>query len=80
MDIKTLHLDKLWGIPTQSKMKDGENYGCIDGYALLIEISDKSKYQFTCHMCPSLHASKDSTFMTVDIFNNKVRELANRQH
>jgi len=78
IDIEKLDLRKLWEIPTQSKMKDGGSYGCVDGYSLLIEISDRTKYKYTFHICPAFHASKDSTFMMVDQFDNKLKELANR--
>jgi len=70
-----LMTDQIWQLPSQSEMKNGGSYGCMDGYALLIEMNSKEKYKYLFYMCPDLHVSKDSTFQTVVTFTNNVAKL-----
>jgi hypothetical protein len=74
-EFNLLKTDQIWQLPSQSEMKNGAKYGCNDGYALLIEMNDKSKYKFSCYTCPDLHIAKDSVFKTVLDFEQKVGEL-----
>jgi hypothetical protein len=56
-------------------MKNGGSHGCTDGYALLIEMNNKSAYKFSCYICADFHVSKDTTFQNVVTFKQKVSEL-----
>jgi hypothetical protein len=67
-----LNIEKIWQLPSQSEMKNGGNYGCLDGYALLIEMNTKERYKYLFYMCPDLHVSKDSTFQTIITFKDQV--------
>ena len=70
-----LGTEKIWQQPSQSEMTNGGSYGCMDGYALLIEMNNKSKYKFSCYISPDLHVLKDTTFKNVVTFKQKVGEL-----
>jgi len=79
-EFSLLWTEKIWQLPSQSEMKNGSSYGCVDGYALLIEMNDKLRYKFSCYVCPDLHVLKDSTFKTVVDFKQKVGELSARNN
>jgi hypothetical protein len=70
-----LKTEQIWQLPSQSEMKNGDSYGCVDGYALLIEMSNTLRYKFLFYMCPSFHISKDSTFQIVSAFQHKLGNL-----
>lgn len=74
-----LEADRIWQQPSQSEMKNGGSYGCTDGYALLIEMNNKSKYKFSNYICPDFHVSKDTTFQNVVTFKQKVAALIDRK-
>jgi hypothetical protein len=74
-EFNLLKTEQIWQLPSQSEMKNGSSYGCVDGYALLIEMNSKSKYKFSCYICPDLHISKDSTFQNVVTFKKSVDSL-----
>ena len=74
-----LGADKIWQQPSQSEMKNGGSYGCTDGYALLIEMNNKSKYKFSNYICPDFHVLKDTTFQNVMTFKQKVAELIDKK-
>lgn len=74
-----LGADKIWQQPSQSEMKNGGSYGCTDGYALLIEMNNKSKYKFSNYICPDFHVLKDTTFQNVMTFKQKVAELIDKE-
>lgn len=77
-DLATLDIEKLWHLQSQSEMKKGSTYGCMDGYALLIEMNSKEKYKYLFYMCPDFHVSKDSTFKNIVDFKDKVVSLFGR--
>ena len=73
-----LDTEKIWQQPSQSEMKNGGSYGCTDGYALLIEMNNSSKYKFSSYICPDFHVSKDTTFQNVVAFEQKVAALIDK--
>jgi len=77
-EFNLLKTEQIWQLPSQSEMKNGDSYGCTDGYALLIEMSNKSKYKFSCYICPDLHVSKDTTFKTVVNFKQNISKLLDK--
>ena len=77
-EFKLLGTEQIWELPSQSEMKNGRSYGCTDGYALLIEMNNKSKYKFLCYICPDFHVSKDTTFQNAVTFEQKVGELISK--
>ena len=74
-----LETDRIWQQPSQSEMKNRGSYGCTDGYTLLIEMSNKSKYKFSNYICPDIHVSKDTAFQNVVTFIQKVAELIDKK-
>ena len=74
-----LRTEQIWQQPSQSEIKNGGNYGCNEGYALLIEMNNKSKYKFSCYICPDFHVSKDTTFQTVVNFNQNIGKLIDKK-
>jgi hypothetical protein len=70
-----LRTEQIWLLPSQSEMINGDSYGCTDGYSLLVELSNKSKYKFLSYVCPDFHISKDTTFQNIVNFKQKVAEL-----
>ncbi len=79
-EFNLLRTEQIWQLPSQSEMKNGGSYGCTDGYALLIEMNNKSKYKFSCYICPDFHISKDTTFQNVVTFKQKVGELIDKNN
>ncbi len=77
-EFNLLGSEQIWQLPSQSEMKNGSTYGCVDGYALLIEMNIKSKYKFLFYMCPDFHISRDSTFQSVVNFKQKVGEILSK--
>ena len=73
-----LGTEKIWQQPSQSEMKNGGSYGCNDGYSLLIEMNNKSKYKFSSYVCPDFHVTKDTIFQNVVNFKQKVSELISK--
>jgi hypothetical protein len=78
-EFNLLGTEQIWQLPSQSEMTNGGSFGCMDGYALLIEMNNKSKYKFLCYICPDLHVSKDTTFQTVVTFKQKIGELISKE-
>jgi hypothetical protein len=78
-EFNLLRTEQIWQQPSQSEMKNGGSFGCMDGYALLIEMNNKSKYKFSCYICPDLHVSKDTTFQNVVTFKQKVGNLISKK-
>jgi hypothetical protein len=78
-EFNLLRTEKIWQLSSQSEMKNGGSFGCMDGYALLIEMNDKSKYKFSCYICPDLHVAKDTTFQNIMTFEQKVGELISKK-
>jgi hypothetical protein len=78
-EFNLLGTEQIWQLPSQSEMKNSGSYGCTDGYALLIEMNNKSNYKFSCYICPDFHVSKDTTFQKVVTFNQKVGELISKK-
>ena len=79
-EITSLRTEQIWQLPSQSEMKNGGSYGCVDGYGLLIEMNSKTKYKFSFYMCPDFHVSKDTTFQNVINFKQKVGELLSKNN
>lgn len=74
--IDSLNLDKYWALPSQSEIKNGDDYGCMDGNTVLLELSDKRRYKYIVFRCPELHVNKDSAFYLINILHEGLRSLA----
>lgn len=72
---RSLNTQQIWELPSQSEMKNGGSYGCVDGYSVQIEMNNKTKYKYSFYMCPGFHISKDSTFRFVQTFIQKIDSL-----
>jgi len=62
----SLKFKHLWDLPSQSELKDGDRYGCLDGNTVLIEIADSTRYKYIAYRCPGIHVNKDSAFYYVN--------------
>ena len=78
-EFNPLETEKIWQLPSQSEMKNGSSFGCMDGYTLLIEMNYKSKYKFSCYVCPDFHVLKDTTFKNIVTFKQKIGELISKK-
>ena len=61
--IDSIGLNRYWTLASQSDLKEGDSFGCMDGSDLFIELADPTKYRFMWYRCPDLHIKKDSTFL-----------------
>lgn len=62
----TLNVDRFWKLPSQSQLKNGDKYGCVDGNTVLIEMADSTRYKYIFFRCPDIHADKDTAFYLVN--------------
>jgi hypothetical protein len=44
--IDSLDLNRYWALASQSDLKTGDQYGCIDGGDVLVELASRTKYRF----------------------------------
>ncbi len=63
--IDSLNLSHFWGLGSQSDLKGGDSYGCLDGENVFMEIANSSWYRFMWYSCPDLNKHKDSVFFLV---------------
>ncbi len=74
-EFNSLKTEDIWHLNSQSEMKNGRSYGCLDGSVLLTELSNDTSYKFLFHLCPSFHTTKDTTFKRILNFQHKVGRL-----
>jgi hypothetical protein len=59
----SMNLSNFWNLGSQSDLKDGDSYGCLDGVDVFMEIADPARYRFMWYRCPDLNKHKDSAFL-----------------
>ncbi len=81
-DLKSLNLQEIWSLYSQSELKIPDSVGFSDCYTNTIEVADKKRYKFMSHHCPNGYFEKlklkDITNFT-DYFQ-KIRILANKNN
>lgn len=60
--LEILNLDRYWNMPSQSDLKEGDKYGCMDGDNVLIELANSKTYKLKWYRCPDINKDKDSVF------------------
>jgi hypothetical protein len=73
--IQSFPFDDYWNLASQSDLANGDDYGCMDGGDVFIEIANASKYRFMWYRCPDINEKKDSTFYQVTELRRKVAGL-----
>lgn len=73
--IDSLNLNRYWSLASQSDLKAGDTYGCMDGGEVFMEIADATKYRFMWYRCPDINKNRDSAFFIVTELKSKLREL-----
>jgi hypothetical protein len=73
--IQSFPLDNYWSLASQSDLANGDDYGCMDGGDVFIEMANASKYRFMWYRCPDINEKKDSTFYQVTELRRKVAGL-----
>jgi hypothetical protein len=67
--------NQFLNLPSQSDLKAGHSYGCMDGGDVFIEIADSIRYRFMWYKCPDIHKNKDSVFLLVNQLTEKINYL-----
>jgi hypothetical protein len=57
-----LDIPSLWNLKSQSDLKSGDSFGCMDGSDLFIELADSARHKFMWYRCPNINKNKDSVF------------------
>lgn len=73
--IQSFPFDDYWSLKSQSDLANGDDYGCMDGGDVFIEIANASKYRFMWYRCPEINEKKDSTFYQVIELRRKIAGL-----
>jgi hypothetical protein len=73
--IENFPFDDYWNLASQSDMRNGDDYGCLDGGDVFIEMADVANYRFMWYRCPDINEKKDSTFYRVDELRKKITGL-----
>ncbi|MCF1715980.1 hypothetical protein L0U88_15170 [Flavihumibacter sp. RY-1] len=74
--VDSLNLNKYWTLTSQSDLQNGDDYGCMDGEDIFIEMSNRMKYRFMWYRCPEINKSRDSVFLTASNLANRLDALA----
>lgn len=74
--VDSLNLNKYWSLTSQSDLPNGDNYGCMDGEDILIEMSNRMKYRFMWYRCPEINKTKDTVFLAASNIANRLDALA----
>jgi hypothetical protein len=51
-----------WSLASQSDLKNGDDYGCMDGGDVFIEMANTKKYRFMWYRCPDINEKKIQCF------------------
>ena len=62
----SLQLNKFWHLNSQSDLKNGDEFGCLDGNVIFIESADWNRYRFSWYNCPFINSDRDSIFQEVN--------------
>jgi hypothetical protein len=73
--IQNLNLKQYWQLPSQSELSNGDNFGCVDGNTILLEMSDSIRYKYILFRCPDIHAAKDSAFYWINQLGSRLRNI-----
>jgi len=73
--IDSLHLNRYWVLASQSDLKAGDSFGCLDGGDAFMEMADSVKYRFLWYRCPDINKLKDSAFFLVSELTSKLDRL-----
>jgi hypothetical protein len=74
--VDSLDINRLWEIPSQSDMKTGDKYGCLDGGDIFIEMANTKKYRFLWYNCPDINKEKHTAFNYANDLAKKMNGLA----
>jgi hypothetical protein len=74
--IDSLNLNRYWTLASQSDLKAGDSYGCMDGGDVFVELASSTKYRFMWYSCPDINKEKDLVFLLADQLTNKLDALA----
>jgi hypothetical protein len=74
--VDSLDLNRYWTLASQSDLKAGDTYGCMDGGDVLVELASPTKYRFMWYRCPDIHKEKDSVFLLANQLTNGLDALA----
>jgi hypothetical protein len=72
--IDSLNLDRYWDLASQSDLKAGDLFGCLDGGDVFMEIADSLKYRFLWYRCLNINKLKDSVFFLASELTSKLRD------
>jgi hypothetical protein len=61
--IDSIKLNRYWILASQSDLKAGDSFGCMDGADLFIELADSTRYRFMWYRCPDINLKRDSAFL-----------------
>jgi hypothetical protein len=74
--VDSLKLGQYWSVASQSDLKAGDSYGCIDSENVFVELADSTKYRFMWYRCPDINKDKDSAFFLVSKLRDRLDGLA----
>jgi len=74
----SLQLDRLWHLNSQSDLKNGDQFGCLDGNIIFIELSDWNRYRFCWYNCPSINRDRNPVFLEVTELLNTIHKFSDR--
>lgn len=74
--VDSLSLNRYWTLPSQSDLKLGDSYGCMDGGDVFVELANSAKYRFMWYRCPDINKHKDSVFLTANDLADRLNALS----
>ncbi|MCW3075240.1 MAG: hypothetical protein JWP69_2309 [Flaviaesturariibacter sp.] len=74
--VDSLRLERFFNLASQSDLKKSDNYGCMDGENVFVEIANSTKYRFMWYRCPDINKAKDSSFMLISQLRDQLNALA----
>jgi hypothetical protein len=74
--VDSLNLNRYWTLASQSDLKAGDSFGCMDGGDVFVELSSSAKYCFMWYRCPDINKDKDSVFLLANHLANRLNALA----
>jgi hypothetical protein len=79
MPIENFPFDDYWNLASQSDLRNCDDYGCVDGGDVFIELANAAKYRFMWYRCPDINESKDSTFYQIIELRRKIAGLIGKR-
>jgi hypothetical protein len=74
--LDSLNLDRIWNMPSQSELVEGDKYGCMDGNNILIEFANSKTYKLKWYRCPDINKLKDSVFLLASELTSRLDAIA----